>query len=85
MWQLGQCCHSARVLRITVQMVSNGGSQTTLRKPSSPRIFFCGSTDIFYNGKFYIHSILEVGLVVQHLGLTGRLINHIYEINVDKM
>jgi hypothetical protein len=64
-------------------MLSNGGSQTTLRKPSAPRIFFCGSKDMFYNDKFYLHRVLEVGLIVQHFGLTVQLINHIYEIRVD--
>jgi len=68
---------------MTVQIMSNGVSETNLRKPSAPRIFFCGSTDFFYNDKLYLHAILEVGLIVQHFGLAERLINHIWEILVD--
>ena len=58
-------------------------AQTTLRKPSASPLFFCGSTDIFYNDIFYLHRILEGGLIVQQFGLTVRLIYHIYENYVD--
>jgi hypothetical protein len=63
--------------------MSNGTYQTTLRKISAPQIFFCGSKVIVYNDKFYLHRIIEVGLIVQNFELTVWLINLIYEIHLD--